>query len=79
MNDYRPDTSTTEWRKQKEWLVEQLGFAHEKLAGLDLSEKETQQLRGQIVFIKKLLSLEMSRPPARSNHESLYEQEINNR
>lgn len=79
MNDYRPDTTTTEWRRLKEWLAEQLGFAHEKLAGLDLSEKETQQLRGQIVFVKKLLALEMSRPPARSNHESFYEPEINNR
>lgn len=78
MNDYRPDTNTTEWRKLKEWALEQLGVAHEKLAGLDLSEKETQQLRGQVVFIKKLLSLEMSRPPARSNHEGFYEPEINN-
>ena len=45
---------TLEWAKVREWLQDDLQRTLEKLAG-NLSEKETEQLRGRASLLKQML------------------------
>ena len=58
---YVPDKNSAEWEKLKAWLTEELNTYYKRLSALDSTEEQTQQLRGTIAFINKLMGLE-SRP-----------------
>jgi hypothetical protein len=44
-----------EWGKVEEWLGEELLSTYQRLSGLEVSERETQQLRGRIALLVQML------------------------
>lgn len=77
MGNYEPDLTSTEWSRFKAWLELELKTQYEKLASLDISDRDTWQLRGQIAFIKRLLSNDKGRYAARLE-QGYNEREMNN-
>lgn len=46
----------SEWAAVEDWLKEELNETYKRLAGLNMSEQETQQMRGRASYINMMLS-----------------------
>lgn len=57
MNLNRPEItySSPEWAKVEEWLAAELFDTYKRLANLDTSEQQTQQLRGRASLLTQML------------------------
>lgn len=53
----RPEITFTDgtWLRVEQWLQKELEYSYRKLASLNLTESETQQMRGRISLIDKML------------------------
>lgn len=54
----RPNINYTspEWARIEEWLADELHETYRRLAGLNTTETETQQLRGRCAMLSQMLS-----------------------
>ena len=68
MASFIPDVRSEQWNSLKEWLNEELMLYYNKLAATDTDADKTQQYRGAVIFIKKLLSKETARPAISGDH-----------
>ena len=57
MKRFIPDPNSEQWQGVLAWAEAEIGLCYKKLAGLSTPEEQTQQLRGSISTLNKLVGL----------------------
>lgn len=56
MNCPKINYTSPEWARVEEWLADELHETYKRLAGLNMTESETQQFRGRAALLGQMLS-----------------------
>lgn len=72
----RPDVNylSPEWARVEEWVATELQESYKRLAGINTTPAETEQLRGRIALLNQFLSF--ASIPTAANYEAAFKRTI---